>query len=361
MAEPASDQGPRVHRLAELGPHDRCADLCSRPVSRQNPLHPDSDLRQIPLYSHLGKRLRDSRRLARLSQGALAARIGVSVPTVRQAERGQGALATFQRILLELGLDIAGGSLPPGENLGDRLRILRRRLGMSQRDVAARAACSATTVAAIERGRPGHLAVVEAVGEVLGARLTLVGRGRAATFVGTAATSSSSHEWATPTEFLDRLRVAIGHRFDLDPCSPGKTRSRVPARVHYTELDDGLTLPWHGTVFMNPPYGRGLPRWTQKARAEVEAARATTVIGLVPARTDTSWWHRDIVGHADVWLLRGRVKFGDGSQGAPFPSALLLWGGNSLLARRITNAFPDAHWLMRTRPTSEGITGIAAE
>jgi phage N-6-adenine-methyltransferase len=165
-------------------------------------------------------------------------------------------------------------------------------------------------------------------------------------------------DWATPPEVLERLYDVVGGRFDLDPCSPGKARSRVRARTHYTEQDDGLSLPWHGAVFMNPPYGGRITAWTAKARVEAAAGHAACVFGLVPARTDTRWWHRDVAGIAHVWLLRGRLAFGDGTQSAPFPSALILWGGDHELARRIAGAFPDAQHVPRRVPVS---VGVAAE
>ncbi len=315
-------------------------------------------MRQIPFHSHLGRRLRQARQFARISQSELASRVGVSLPTVRQAERGQGGAQVFLTLVHALDMELSGGSLPPGESLGQRLKALRQRQGLSQRDVAAKAGCSPTTVAGIERDALGHLSVLEAFGDAVGARLTLVGMGRAASFVGGAATSSSWMDWATPPELLERLYGLVGGRFDLDPCSPGKARSRVKARTHYTELDDGLLLPWAGNVFMNPPYGRALSRWTHKARIEVDVENARMVVGLIPARTDTRWWHSDVAGVANVWLLRGRLAFGDGVQSAPFPSALILWGGDEELAIRISTAFPDAQHVPRSAPPA---LDVAAE
>lgn len=318
----------------------------------QNPFVLDSPMRQIPFHSRLGRRLRDARRSTRTSQADLARRVGCSVPTLRQAELGQGGVAVFLSAADGLGLELAGRSLPPGENLGARLRALRQRQRLSQRDLAATAQCSPTTVAAVERNVLGHLAVLERVGEALGAGLTLVGQGRQPTFVGNAATSSAHHGWETPPDFLERLYPLVTGRFDLDPCSPGKGRSRVRARTHYTEEDDGLSLPWHGKAFMNPPYGKALPAWTAKAHAEIVAGHASLVLGLIPARTDTRWWHRDVAGVAHVWLLKGRLAFGDGTQSAPFPSALIVWGGSDDLVQRISTAFPDAQHVPRRAAVS---------
>lgn len=114
------------------------------------------------------------------------------------------------------------------------------------------------------------------------------------------------------------------------------------AKVRFTPEDDGLLLPWHGKVFMNPPYGRQIGLWTKKAKAEVERDHAQIVVALLPARTDTCWWHKDVAGSADVFFLRGRLRFGDGNQSAPFPSAVVVWGALSEIRDALKLALPNA-------------------
>ena len=136
--------------------------------------------------------------------------------------------------------------------------------------------------------------------------------------------------------------------FDLDLCSPTSNSRTAPvrAKVHYTEDDDGLALPWFGTVFMNPPYGRSLAQWTAKAKLEVEQGNAEVIVGLLPARPDTVYWHRDIAGSANIFFLKGRLKFGNTEQVAPFPSCLILWGGSDEVITAMQAALPEA-WLSR--------------
>ena len=239
-------------------------------------------------------------------------------------------------------MEITGRSLPPGEHLGDRLRSLRLRLGASLRETAGKTGISPNTLSAVERGDLGHLCVVEQIGNTLGAGLALVRQGEKMSFYASAGISSAHEAWATPTSLLNALCAALNENFDLDPCSPGKMRSRVPAVQHFTEADDGLAKEWRGKVFINPPYGRTIGAWVAKAHAEAAIGRATFVIGLVPARTDTRWWHADVAGHADVWLLKGRLAFGEGDAPAPFPSAVLLWGGSSTVATAVSGVFPDS-------------------
>ena len=131
-------------------------------------------------------------------------------------------------------------------------------------------------------------------------------------------------------------------KFDLDPCAARKSRTRVRARVHFTEEDDGLSLPWHGVVFVNPPYGRTLGLWVAKAHHEVQEGRARTVVALLPARPDTAYWHKHVAGRATVYFLRGRLRFSDGEQGAPFPSALVVWGAAPETIPALDRALPDA-------------------
>lgn len=274
----------------------------------------------------------------------LAREIGISLPTLRQAERGQGAHSTFVNLAAALDMEIGGRSLPPGETLGLRLAALRKRRGLGRRIVAQMAGISPTTLAAIERNSGTHLASMVRVGEALGAQLRLVPKGTSTQFWTTTAASSAHEGWTTPPQILEPLYKVVGGTFDLDPCSPVRSGPKAPvrARVRYIAEDDSLKLPWIGKVFMNPPYGRVLPKWTAKARVEVQAGRSSVVFGLIPARTDTRWWHTDVAGHADVWLLRGRLAFGDGVQPAPFPSAIVVWAASDDHRMLMSLAFPDA-------------------
>lgn len=145
--------------------------------------------------------------------------------------------------------------------------------------------------------------------------------------------SSQVDEWATPESFMAVLRQEF--TFDLDPCA---LACSAKAPRYFTPRDDGLTQPWHGVVFMNPPYGAGLGRWVAKARHEAE--RGATVVALIPARTDTAYWHRHVMTAAsEIRFIRGRLHFGGDyertAHNAPFPSALVIFrpeGGPPLLS-----------------------------
>src|SRR5690348_10862313 len=98
---------------------------------------------------------------------------------------------------------------------------------------------------------------------------------------------ASARVTGSPRRELPTALHAVFGRFDLDPCAPRRSRTRVRAKKHLTAEDDGLSAPWRGVVFVNPPYGRALARWVAKARREVELKHAKTVVALLPARPDT--------------------------------------------------------------------------
>ena len=129
---------------------------------------------------------------------------------------------------------------------------------------------------------------------------------------------SETVEWATPQEFFDRLNAL--HNFTLDPCS---THANAKCARHYTAAEDGLAHSWQGErVWMNPPYGRVIGDWMKKAYEESKGS--ALVVCLVPARTDTAWWH-DYAAKGEIHFVRGRLKFGAGKNSAPFPSAVVTF------------------------------------
>ncbi len=134
--------------------------------------------------------------------------------------------------------------------------------------------------------------------------------------------SSTTDDWSTPQEFFDRLNRIF--RFTLDPCA---SLSNAKCERYFTREEDGLSKNWNGErVFMNPPYGREIGDWVKKA-SEAKAL----VVCLVPARTDTRWWHDYVVqGGGSVTFLRGRLKFGGSQSSAPFPSAVVIFTGNAI-------------------------------
>ncbi len=298
-------------------------------------------------HASLGVHLQRERKERKLTQSDLAQQAQVSLPTLRLLEHGQGNLTSLWAVLHTLRLDITGRNLPPGQHIGARILTLRQRKGISQRALSQLVGVSHPTLLALERHGTGRVHTLERVLVALGAGASLAPRGQTPALYVHAEHASHHQGWDTPKEVLEPLYSVFGG-FDLDPCSPTSHGRTAPVRAtaHYTETDDGLSLPWFGVTFMNPPYGRSLSRWTAKAKAEVEQGNAAVVVGLLPARPDTHYWHRDIARAARVFFLKGRFKFGHAEHVAPFPSCLVVWGASEEVITAIHTAFPEA-WLSR--------------
>lgn len=132
--------------------------------------------------------------------------------------------------------------------------------------------------------------------------------------------SSESDEWETPQELFDLLDDEFG--FELDVCA---TADNAKCNQFFTPEHDGLMQRWQGVCWMNPPYGRQISDWVKKAHQS--ALMGATVVCLVPARVDTSWWWDHCI-HGEIRFLKGRLKFGGGEHGAPFPSAVVVFDFN---------------------------------
>ena len=267
--------------------------------------------------------------------------MGLTAKTIRFLVQGRGNLVTWNRVLDHLELEVVGRNLPGGASLGLKLATLRKSRGLNQRELAAMVEVTQPTIIALETRGQGRLATLERILAALGAGAYLAPRGEAKAFYTHAGNSSTNQSWETPAALLETLYAVFG-RFDLDPCAPRKSRTRVKAKVHLTDADDGLSVPWHGLVFVNPPYGRTLAAWVAKAHREVAEGRAKTVVALLPARPDTAYWHDHVVSHAAVYFLRGRLRFGEGTQSAPFPSALAIWGAAPETLTVLDAALPEA-------------------
>jgi phage N-6-adenine-methyltransferase len=132
--------------------------------------------------------------------------------------------------------------------------------------------------------------------------------------------SSDTDEWETPQELFDALDAEFG--FKVDVCA---TAENAKTPHFFTRADDGLNQDWvaAGVCWMNPPYGKNIGRWVEKARMSAESG--ATVVCLLPARTDTAWWWDHCLA-GEIRFLRGRLRFSGSDAGAPFPSAVVVFG-----------------------------------
>ena len=133
--------------------------------------------------------------------------------------------------------------------------------------------------------------------------------------------TSSTDLWATPQDFFDQQSAFHGP-FDLDVCAD---KTNAKCAIYFDKDVDGLKQTWVGKCWMNPPYGREIGKWMKKAYES--SINGTVVVCLVPARTDTKWWH-DYAMKGEITFIRGRLKFGGSKNSAPFPSAIVVFGAS---------------------------------
>lgn len=130
--------------------------------------------------------------------------------------------------------------------------------------------------------------------------------------------SSKTDLWETPQDFFDKLNDEF--HFTLDACA---TAENSKCERFYTKEQDSLAQPWDGVVWCNPPYGRQIRLWVKKAC--LSAQNGALVVMLLPARTDTAWFHNYIYQRAEIRFIRGRLKFGNSKNSAPFPSMVCIF------------------------------------
>ncbi len=131
--------------------------------------------------------------------------------------------------------------------------------------------------------------------------------------------TSKTDMWGTPQATFDELDAEFG--FNLDVCAVPEN-AKCPR--FFTPEVDGLAQEWAGNVcWMNPPYGRQIGKWVEKAHEA--SRRGATVVALLPARTDTRWFHEHIKDAAEIRFIRGRLYFNDSDGRAPFPNMVVVW------------------------------------
>jgi phage N-6-adenine-methyltransferase len=130
--------------------------------------------------------------------------------------------------------------------------------------------------------------------------------------------TSAKGDYETPQDLFDQLDLEF--HFTLDSCARD---DNAKLNDYISPEQDALTKPWYGNVWMNPPYGKQIPTWMEKAYKE-SRSNASVVVCLVPSRTDTNWWH-DWAMKGEIRFIRQRLKFGPNKVCAPFPSAIVIF------------------------------------
>lgn len=134
--------------------------------------------------------------------------------------------------------------------------------------------------------------------------------------------SSKTEMWATPQDLFNTIDSK--YNFNLDVCA---IHENAKCKNYFTPEIDGLSQSWEGNCWMNPPYGKEIYKWIEKAYVESIENKKCLVVALLPARVDTKWFHNFIYNKKNVKVefLKGRVKFGDAKNSAPFPSMIVVF------------------------------------
>ena len=131
--------------------------------------------------------------------------------------------------------------------------------------------------------------------------------------------SSNDMTWETPIGLFNKLNNEFG--FTVDVCA-GHFTAKCPK--YYTEQDDELSKDWSNDIcWMNPPYGKDIYLWMKKTYEE--SLKGATVVALIPSRTDTVYWQEFCMKATEIRFIKGRLKFGDSQNSAPFPSAIIIF------------------------------------
>ena len=137
--------------------------------------------------------------------------------------------------------------------------------------------------------------------------------------------SSNKMDWETPQWLFDLLDDQ--YHFSLDACA---TKENAKCWHYYTKEDNGLKRKWEGSVWVNPPYGREIGQWTDRAKQQIKYKRVQRVVMLLPVRTDTKWWQRSVQsGAKELRFIEGRLRFVGAAGAAPFPSAVVIYDRRS--------------------------------
>ncbi|MEG3176168.1 DNA N-6-adenine-methyltransferase [Sphingomonas sp. RB3P16] len=286
--------------------------------------------------------LREARRSAGWSQRTLASRIGVEPQTIKRLEGGVGSVPTLIAVMAALDFHLAG--LGPGKTLSEQLRTRRRARTMTLEAAAMRTGLSRTTIASLERGGGSVASLLRLL-----AVLAPSARRRAPerSYWGQGDKDDRDSRF-TPPDFMASIYAAFGE-IDLDPCAHLLSPVVARRRILRSEGGDGLADAWSGRVaFVNPPYSE-LLKWLRRAHDQWRAGTVETVVCLIPVRTDSVWFHDVLSTDADIYLLRGRVRFLDPrgkGQHTPFSLMLLTLGATAEQKERYESSTPG-FWLMR--------------
>lgn len=291
--------------------------------------------------------LAKARQMLGLSKGQLAKELSVSVKIISDLEKGSGSMETLIVVMDAVKYRLAG--IGPGYTLAEQLAKRRAKLKLSAEQVAAKTQLSEATVTDLEKGSG-------AVRELF--RLFALIAPKVRGFTPERAYWSQAQKTGrdsrfTPATFMAAIYDAFGD-VDIDPCAHRKSPVIASRRIILTEGGDGLVDAWSGRLaFVNPPFSGTMP-WTKRAYEEWAAGNVQTVLCLLPVRTDNKFFHETLHKDADLFLLKGRLRFAseDGDvQPTPFSLWLVALGATAEQKRRFAELVPGC-WFRATTFTA---------
>jgi len=289
----------------------------------------------------------DDLRAARQEKGwlqrTLAERSGASAQAIFRLERGIGSTSTLEAAMQALDFRLTG--IGPGKSLADQLRNRRLKRSMTIEELAKRTGLSPTTIRSVEIGG-GSVASVLKILNALAPKAKRRAPERAYWGQGDKADRDSRF---TPSDFMESIYASFGS-IDLDPC--GHPFSPVIASQKYilANGDDGLRDAWFGEfVYVNPPFSDQL-KWLRRAHEQWRLGNVATIACLVPARTDSTWFHETLRADADIYFLQGRLRFLDlrgSAQATPFSLMVVIFGANEEQKEKFAAAV-EGFWMDRS-------------
>ena len=286
--------------------------------------------------------LKEARRSAGWSQATLAARINVGAQVVKRLEKGIGSAATLVAVMTALDFRLTG--VGPGATLAEQLRQRRLRQSMTLDEAASRSRLTRATVASLERGGGSAASLLRLLRTIApGARRRAPER----SYWG-AGDKDDRDSRFTPTDFMEKVYAAFGE-IHLDPCAHLLSPVVARRRILLSEGGDGLAEVWSGELaFVNPPFSQ-LLKWLRRAHDQWVAGNVSTVVCLVPVRTDSKWFHETLSVDADIYFLQGRIRFLDllgKAQPTPFSLMVVALGASDEQRQRFGRQL-TGYWGMR--------------
>lgn len=292
--------------------------------------------------------LRSARRQNGLTQRMLASRVGLSPQMILRLEQGVGSMATLVAVMKALDFRLTG--LGPGATIGEQMRNRRLKQGWTLERLADRTGLSRTTIAAVERG-DGSVASLVRLLAVLAPKVRR--RAPERSYWGEGDKQDRDSRF-TPPEFLAHIDEAFGP-IDFDPCAHEASPVIAARCILLSEGGDGLRDDWSGRLaYVNPPFSEFLI-WLKRAHEQWRAGKTQTVLCLGPVRTDSIWFQDVLCNDADIYLLRGRLRFTSvtgKAQHTPFSLMVVMLGTTAEQRTRFAELVPG-RWLMQ--PSSRQI------